>query len=127
VGRQETRSVGDAVISLAVLTFVLQGSFGEIENGSVLPRRRLPPPLGSLRYFDLDGLTTFARKIFLDDGFWNSQDAIPATTPSLGFAEVNDSRYLRESSNDSVFAALQDYSDIADCQEFRHALHLPSK
>jgi hypothetical protein len=72
-------------------------------------------------------MTTFARQIFLDDGFWNSQHAVAPTTSGLGFAEVNDSRHLRESSNDSVFAALQDDSDISDCQELRHALHLPSK
>jgi hypothetical protein len=51
-----------------------------------------------------------------DNDLRYSQDAITATTSGLGFAEVDDPRYLRESSNDSVFAALQDRSDITNCQ-----------
>ena len=114
--RQETCPVCDALICLAVSTFVLQGSFGEIENRTVLPRRGLPPSLGSRRYFDLNGASALSRQVLLDNNFWYSQDAITPTVSGLGFAEVNDSRHLRESSNYGVFTALQDRSHIADCQ-----------
>jgi hypothetical protein len=75
----------------------------------------------------LNGAPALSRQVLFDNNLWYSQDAIPPTTSGLGFAEVNDSWHLRESSNDSVFAALQDRSDIADCQQFRHVLNLPSK
>ena len=116
VRRQETRSVGNAVIRLAVLTFVLQASFGEIENRSVLPRRRPSPPLGSLRYFNLNGAPAFSRQVLFDNNLWYSQDAIAPTISGLWLPQVNDSRHLRESSNNSIFAALQDGGDIADRQ-----------
>jgi hypothetical protein len=112
--RQKTRSVGDAVIRFAVPTFVLQGCFGEIENRSVLPCRRLSPPLGSLRYFDLNGAPALSRQVLFDNNLRNSQDAIPPATSGLWFPQVNDARHLRESSNNSVFAALQNRSDITN-------------
>jgi hypothetical protein len=113
--RQETCPVCNTSIRLPVLTFVLQGSFGKVENGSVLPRRRFPSPFGSLRHFDLNGAPTLARQVLFDNYFRDSQDAVAPTTSGLWPSEVNDSRHLRESSNDSVFAAFQDCSDIADC------------
>src|SRR6266567_3689123 len=124
--RQETRPVCDTSERLAVVSVVLDACFGEIENRPVLPRRRLPPPFGSLRHFDLNRASALSRQVLFDNNLRYSQDAITPTASGLGFAEINDSRHLRESSNDSVFAALQNSSDITDCQEFRHARHLPS-
>jgi hypothetical protein len=114
--RQDTCPVCDATIRLAVLAFVLQGSFGEIEDCTVLPRRGLPPSLGSRRYFDLNGASALSGKVLFDNYLWYSQDAITPTTSGLRLSKVNDSRQLRKSSNDSILAALQDCRDIANCQ-----------
>jgi hypothetical protein len=73
----------------------------------------------------LNGAPALSRQVLFDNNLGDSQDAITATASGLGFAEVDDSWYFRESSNNSVFAALQDRSDITNCQQFRHARHLP--
>jgi hypothetical protein len=114
VRRQDTRSVSDALICLAVLAFILQPGFGKVKNSPVFPLGGPSPTFGSFGYVDLNRTPALARQILFDNDLRDSQDAIAPTTPGLGFAEINDSRHLREPSNDSIFAALQDCSDIAD-------------
>jgi hypothetical protein len=59
----------------------------------------------------LNGASAFSRQVLFDNDLWYSQDAITPTASGLGFAEVNDSRQLREPSDNSIFAALQDSGD----------------
>src|SRR5258708_31544598 len=118
---QHACSFGDTLIRLLVFCVVgaksvLHSSLREVTNRTFFPLRRPAPALCSFGNYDLNRASGFGCEIPFDDFLRNTEDAIPPTASGLRLPEVNDSRHLREPSDDGVLAAFQNGSDITDCQ-----------